>query len=146
MIWGDFRSQLTAESIPAYAIIVAKYAILGFGLYFYLKNKVSPLFWAIVAGISVALGWLAHFSPLSKLRSSFTARIKRRRWARCCVPACFAHAYANRHDDLCEISLGQRIKVTELNRPGALYGCSAARLRETFSVIRLELRLVDWQG
>ena len=74
IVRGDFRWQLTAESIPAYAIIVAKYAILGFGLYFYLKNKVGPLFWAIVAGISVALGWLAHFSPFTVQTPQFIYR------------------------------------------------------------------------
>ena len=38
---------------------------LGLGLFFYLKNKLGPLFWAIVAGTDVALGWLAHFSPFT---------------------------------------------------------------------------------
>jgi amino acid transporter len=74
IVRGDFRWQLTAKYIPAYAIIVAKYAILGFGLYFYLKNKVGPLFWAIVAGISVALGWLAHFSPFTVQTPQFIYR------------------------------------------------------------------------
>jgi hypothetical protein len=66
VVRGDFRLQLDTESMPRYAIIVAQYAILGFGLYFYLKNKVGPLFWSIVAGIGVVLAWLAHFSPFSE--------------------------------------------------------------------------------
>jgi hypothetical protein len=28
----------------------------------YLRNKIGPLFWALAAGIGVALAWLAHFS------------------------------------------------------------------------------------
>ena len=36
-----------------------------FGLYFTIKNKLGPLFWAIVAGTGVAFGWLAHFSPFT---------------------------------------------------------------------------------
>src|SRR5262249_27457608 len=51
VVRGDFRLQLDTESMPRYAIIVAQYAILGFGLYFYLKNKVGPLFWPIVSRI-----------------------------------------------------------------------------------------------
>jgi len=35
LIRGDFRWQLSAASLPAYAIVVAKYAVLAFGLYFY---------------------------------------------------------------------------------------------------------------
>ncbi len=65
VVRGDFRWSLSG-SAPILAVLVIKYAILGFGLYFYLKNKVGPLFWAIVAGISVVLAWLAHFSPFSE--------------------------------------------------------------------------------
>lgn len=61
---GDFRGSL-AGSVPVIAVLLSKYAILGFGLYFYLKSKAGPLFWAIVAGIGVVLAWLAHFSPFS---------------------------------------------------------------------------------
>jgi hypothetical protein len=43
-------------------------------LYFYVKNKVGAGFWAIVAGISVALGWLAHFSPFSDQTPQFIYR------------------------------------------------------------------------
>jgi amino acid transporter len=65
IVRGDFRWSL-AGSAPVFAVLLTKYAILGFGLYFYLRNKIGPLFWAIVAGISVVLAWLAHFSPFSE--------------------------------------------------------------------------------
>jgi hypothetical protein len=57
---GDIRWQL----LPA-IIFFAKYAFLGLGLFFYLRNKIGPLFWAVTAGFGVALGWLAHFSPFT---------------------------------------------------------------------------------
>lgn len=60
MIRGDIRWQL----LPA-VLILAKYAFLGFGLFFYIKGKVGPLFWAIAAGLGVGLGWLTHFSPFT---------------------------------------------------------------------------------
>jgi hypothetical protein len=53
------------QSVPPIILSLVIYAILGFGLYFYLKNKVGPLFWAIVAGTGAAIGWLAHFSPFT---------------------------------------------------------------------------------
>ena len=62
---GDLRWPLTLESVPFIVISLVIYAIIGFGLYLYLKNKVGPRFWAIVAGIGVAFGWLAHFSPFT---------------------------------------------------------------------------------
>ncbi|MGH6937219.1 MAG: hypothetical protein ACRED2_13815, partial [Methylocella sp.] len=40
-------------------------AFLGLALFFYLKNIIGPLFWALAAGIGVALVWLAHFSPFT---------------------------------------------------------------------------------
>jgi hypothetical protein len=63
---GDLRWPLTVESAPPIIIILAIFSILVFGLYFYLKNKVGPLFWAIVAGAGAAFGWLAHFSPFTE--------------------------------------------------------------------------------
>jgi hypothetical protein len=63
---GDFRWPVTVESVPPVIVTLAINAILCFGLYFYLKNRVGPLFWAIAAGIGVALGWLAHFSPFTE--------------------------------------------------------------------------------
>jgi hypothetical protein len=62
---GDFRALSGAEWAAAFAVTLATNSILGFGLYFYLKNRVGPLFWAIVAGAGVAFAWLAHFSPFT---------------------------------------------------------------------------------
>jgi hypothetical protein len=62
---GDFRWQPNGETLAIYAVLLAKYTVLGCGLYLDLKSKSGPLFWAIVAGISVVLGFLAHFSPFS---------------------------------------------------------------------------------
>ena len=62
---GDFRWPVTVESVPPIIVTLAINAILCFGLFFYLKNKIGPLFWAIVAGAGVTLGWLAHFSPFT---------------------------------------------------------------------------------
>ncbi|MGH6858429.1 MAG: hypothetical protein ACRECP_12550 [Methylocella sp.] len=62
---GDLRWPPTLETLPPIVITLAINAILDFGLYFYLRNMAGPLFWAIVAGGGVALGWLAHFSPFT---------------------------------------------------------------------------------
>jgi hypothetical protein len=58
------RDDIRWQLLPI-VFFVAKYAFLGLGLYFTLKNKLGPLFWAITAGLGVALGWLAHFSPFT---------------------------------------------------------------------------------
>jgi hypothetical protein len=71
---GDLRWPLTVESVPSFIIIVAIFSILVFGLYFYLKNKVGPLFWAIVAGAGAAFGWLAHFSPFTEQTPQYIYR------------------------------------------------------------------------
>jgi hypothetical protein len=62
---GDYRWPLTMATVPPYLAALVINAILGFGLYFYLKNRIGLLFWAITAGFGVALGWLAHFSPFT---------------------------------------------------------------------------------
>jgi hypothetical protein len=62
---GDIPWPLMSGPLLPKAIIFIKYAVLGLALFFYLKNKIGPLFWAIGAGIGVALGWLAHFSPFT---------------------------------------------------------------------------------
>jgi hypothetical protein len=62
---GDIPWPLTSGPLLPKSIIVIKYTLLGLALFFYLKNKIGPLFWAIVGGIGVALGWLAHFSPFT---------------------------------------------------------------------------------
>lgn len=71
---GDFRWPLTMATVPPFLVTLAINAILGFGLYFYLKNKLGPLFWAIVAGIGVAFGWLAHFSPFTEQTPQYIYR------------------------------------------------------------------------
>lgn len=71
---GDFRWPLTVATVPPFLVTLAINAILGFGLYFYLKNKLGPLFWAIVAGIGVAFGWLAHFSPFTEQTPQYIYR------------------------------------------------------------------------
>ena len=71
---GDLRWPLTVESALFVAIILTIFSILVFGLYFYLKNRFGPLFWAIAAGIGVALGWLAHFSPFSDQTAQYIYR------------------------------------------------------------------------
>ena len=68
------RWPLTLESVPFIIISLVIYAIIGFGLYLYLKNKVGPRFWAIVAGIGVAFGWLAHFSPFTNQPPQYILR------------------------------------------------------------------------
>ena len=71
---GYFRWPLTMATVPPFLVTLAINAILGFGLYFYLKNKLGPLFWAIVAGIGVAFGWLAHFSPFTEQTPQYIYR------------------------------------------------------------------------
>lgn len=39
-----------------------------------MKNKVGPLFWAIVAGAGAAIDWLAHFSPFSEQTPQYIYR------------------------------------------------------------------------
>jgi len=62
---GDLRWPLTLESMPFIALNMAIYAIIGVGLYLYLKSRVGPLFWAFVAGAGVVVLWLAHLSPFT---------------------------------------------------------------------------------
>jgi hypothetical protein len=59
-----FRGDIRWPLLPA-IIFFAKYLFLGLGLFFYLQNKIGPMFWAVTAGFGVALGWLAHFSPFT---------------------------------------------------------------------------------
>ena len=70
MLRGDIRLSPGLLQI----IIFVKYAFLGLGLFFYLKNKIGPLFWAITAGFGVVLGWLAHFSPFTNQTPQYILR------------------------------------------------------------------------
>jgi hypothetical protein len=74
LVRGDYRSGPLAEVALVAGLTIAKYAILGFGLVFYVKGKISPRFWAIVAGAGVALAWLAHFSPFTDQTPQFIYR------------------------------------------------------------------------
>ncbi len=62
---GDIPWPLTSGPLLPKAILFMQFAFLGLALFFYLKNKIGPLVWAIAAGIGVALAWLAHFSPFT---------------------------------------------------------------------------------
>jgi hypothetical protein len=62
---GDLRWPLTQESLLFIIVSLAIYALIGVGLYLYVKKRVGPRFWAIGAGFGVAFGWLAHFSPFT---------------------------------------------------------------------------------
>ena len=102
---GDIHWQL----LPI-VFFFAKYAFLGLGLFFTLKNKLGPLFWAITAGLGVALGWLAHFSPFTDQDSAVyfsCVRNTRRRFSGGGL-ARRAHARTHHYRCLCRIPLGQR--------------------------------------
>jgi len=73
-IRGDYRWGSLAEVAPIVIVTLAKYGILGGGLYFYVKGQVGPSFWAILAGIGVALAWLGHFSPFTEQTPQFIYR------------------------------------------------------------------------
>jgi hypothetical protein len=62
---GDVRLALTMESLLAIVFNVAIYAVIGVGLYLYVKRRVGPLFWAFFAGAGLAALWLAHLSPFT---------------------------------------------------------------------------------
>jgi hypothetical protein len=62
---GDVQWPLTTDSVAFILVSVAGYAIIGVGLTLYFNDKVGPLFWALVGGIGLALGWLGHFSPFT---------------------------------------------------------------------------------
>jgi len=74
LIRGDYRSGSLAEAAPVVIVTLAKYAILGGGLYLYLRGRVGPGFWAVFLGIATLLAWLAHFSPFSEQTPQFISR------------------------------------------------------------------------
>ena len=108
-----FRGDIRWHLLPV-LLLFAKYVFLGLGLCFYLRNKIGPLFWAVTAGLGAALGWLAHFSPFTDQTPQYIFRayatpasgLPRRGFAR------RAHAHADRHGDLCGVSLGERVTLT----------------------------------
>jgi hypothetical protein len=74
VVRGDFPWPLDAWSVPPIAFVLISNAILGFGLYFYVKGKVGPLFWAIVAGLGIAAAWLGHLSPFTEQTPQYICR------------------------------------------------------------------------
>jgi hypothetical protein len=60
---GDLPWPPTAASLPFILTTLALYGGVGWGLSLYVQHKVGPRFWALVAGLGVVVGWLAHFSP-----------------------------------------------------------------------------------
>lgn len=63
---GDVRWPLGVDALPFILVSVVIYALIGFGIYFYRRNKIGSRFWAIFAALGAAFGWLGHFSPLSE--------------------------------------------------------------------------------
>ncbi|HEY1269228.1 MAG TPA: hypothetical protein VGH16_18360 [Candidatus Binatia bacterium] len=63
---GDVRWPLGAESLPFIVVTVIIYALIGFGIYFYRRNKIGPRFWTIFAALGAAFGFIGHFSPFTE--------------------------------------------------------------------------------
>lgn len=74
LLRGDYRAETFAGLVPVVVVTIAKYAFLAFSLFWYVIGKVGPGFWAIAAGLGVALGWLGHFSPFSEQTPRFIFR------------------------------------------------------------------------
>ena len=81
MARGDIRWPLGVESLPFILVSVAIYALIGFGLYFYRKNKIGPRFWAIFAALGAAFGWLGHLSPFTEQPPSYIFGAYQSAWA-----------------------------------------------------------------
>jgi hypothetical protein len=65
---GDVRWPLTADSLGFIAVSAAIYGVIGVGLALYRRGRIGPRFWAVVAALGLALGWLGHFSPFTDQR------------------------------------------------------------------------------
>jgi len=63
---GDYRAGSLGEAAAVLASIIVRYAILGAGLYFYVRGKVGPGFWAILGGLGTVLLWVGHLSPFTE--------------------------------------------------------------------------------
>ena len=59
------RGDIRLAAFACYQSSWQNMLFLALALFFYLRNKIGPLFWAVTAGFGVALGWLAHFSPFT---------------------------------------------------------------------------------
>ena len=62
----DLRWPLTAEAIPFLAATAVILLIVFGALYLYRRGSIGARFWAIFGAITVAIGWLGHFSPFSE--------------------------------------------------------------------------------
>ena len=71
IIRDDLRWSLTPESLGFLVVTIATYGVIAVGLYLYSKEKVGPRFWAILGGVAVGFGWLAHFSPFTDQPPSY---------------------------------------------------------------------------
>jgi hypothetical protein len=63
---GDYRAGSLGEAAQVVASIIVRYAILGACLYFYVRGKIGPGFWAILGGLVTVLLWFGHLSPFSE--------------------------------------------------------------------------------
>jgi hypothetical protein len=78
---GDVRLPLGAEALPFIAVTVVIYAVIGFGIYFYRRNKIGPRFWTIFAALGAVFGLLGHFSPFSEQPPSYIFNAYSSAWA-----------------------------------------------------------------
>ena len=88
VIRGDVPWPPGAESLAFILVSLAIYALIGFGLYFYRKNKIGPGFWAIFAALGAAFGWLGHYSPFAQQPPRYLLDAYRSAWAGGLAVAC----------------------------------------------------------
>lgn len=65
-IMRDMKWPLTAEAIPFLAITALILATVFAALVLYRRGQFGPRFWAIFGAVTVATGWLGHFSPFTE--------------------------------------------------------------------------------
>ena len=85
---GDVRWPLGAESLPFIAVTVVIYAVIGFGIYFYRRNRIGPRFWTVFAALGAAFGLLGHFSPFSEQPPSHIFNAYSSAWAGALALSC----------------------------------------------------------
>lgn len=66
VVRGDFSGPWSPALMISYAVSATIYGIVALGLYWYSRNKVGPLFWALFSTAGLAFGWFAHFSPYAE--------------------------------------------------------------------------------
>jgi hypothetical protein len=62
----DLRWPLTAEAIPFLAFTALILATVFGAFLLYRRGKIGPRFLAVLGTVSVAIGWLGHFSPFTE--------------------------------------------------------------------------------